>query len=469
MSAQSKSPKLIGTVTLALMVLAMAAPVGVVVGIVPLVIGYGNGIGAPGMFILVAVILATFSVGFAAMSRSVRTRGAFFAYIGAGLGERAGMAAGGVALGAYAILTIYVVAQFGYYLHNTLLELGIDVHWLALSLLCLLLVWLLSRRGTRESAVVTASILLSELFILLVLNIGVLIVRGPASYPLESFSPAEVFSGAPGFALALVFLSFIGFEVTAVFRDHVKNPDRTIGRATLLAVTLIGLVYALSAWSGIAGVGAEAVVAMTQGPNAGLLMFDVANDNVGAWAGVTLRVIMLVSVFATIIAVFNTSSQYVFNVASTFGTNPLGRVHAKYRSPANAGAALMIFSALVLGACALFGLDPYADVAALLGVLGAVGVIVVQVACVVAIFVHFRRRRDRRVWTTVLSPMVAGVAMLASLVIILSYYADLSGATSLIATWSPMLFVVIAGVGWILGKGRTLTPADDEKVVVEKI
>lgn len=449
--------KKIGTLTLAFMVLAMAAPVGVAVALLPLVIAYGNGVGAPGMFLVVAGILLIFTVGFSAMSRAISARGAFLAYIGAGLGKRAGTAAGFVALGSYTILMVYVTAQVGYFFRNFLLGFGIDVNWVVLALAVFVVVATLGIVGTRESAIVTAVLLTAEILILLVVNVGVLITAGPSAYPWESFSIGTIFSGSPGFALALVFLAFIGYEATAVFRDHVKDPKRTVGRATVLAVVLIGILYAFTAWSVIAGVGTSAVVALAQGPDAGTLLIDVAATHSGVWSSLILQVVFLTSVLATMIGCFNTASHYLSNVASVLGAKRLGARHPRRHTPVNAAIVISAITVLAIGGTAVMGLDPYAQVSALLGALGAVGVIALQVACAAAIFVYFRRTHDSRVWTTIVSPVIAFLALSISLTFVLINYSAISGASVSLAEWSPVIFAILAIVGWAVG-GKSVHP-----------
>jgi amino acid transporter len=58
-----------------------------------------------------------------------------------------------------------------------------------------------------------------------------------------------VVSGSLGTAIMFAIASFIGFEATAVFRDEARDPERTIPRATYLALILIGVFYTLSSWA----------------------------------------------------------------------------------------------------------------------------------------------------------------------------------------------------------------------------
>src|ERR1700716_3445719 len=53
----------------------------------PLVVGFGNGLGAPAAFLFATIILTIFSVGYVAMARKKTTAGGFYSYISHGLGR----------------------------------------------------------------------------------------------------------------------------------------------------------------------------------------------------------------------------------------------------------------------------------------------------------------------------------------------------------------------------------------------
>ena len=82
----------IGVAAIVFLVLAAASPLTTVAGSLPVMIGLGNGAGAPLAYIVAALVLLVFSVGYAAMSRSVEETGAFYAYVSKGLGNKLGWA-----------------------------------------------------------------------------------------------------------------------------------------------------------------------------------------------------------------------------------------------------------------------------------------------------------------------------------------------------------------------------------------
>lgn len=451
-----------GTMTLALMVVAMASPVGVVVGTVPLMFGAGNGIGTPGAFVLIGAVLVVFAFGYAAMAQALPAAGGFFGFIRAGLGRRAGLSAGFVACTAYAVITVFVAALLSYFVSTFFsVRLGFGPDWVVWAVLAMTITTTLMFFGVKESALVTAGLLAVEFVILGALAIAVVIRQGLGAFPMASFSPAAVFGGSPGFALALAFLCFVGFEVTAVFTNHVRNPQRAIGRATMIGVVILFTVFALGAWVVLAGLGADEAITIAQGPDAGQLVPMVASANLGAWMGVTFEIVLMTSLFATLIVVFNTAAQYTVSMARTLApSSRLVRVHPKHGSPATAGITLAIVISAVLGLCRIAQLDPYVEVASFLGVLGAVAIFGLEITCAIAIFVYFRRAGDRRLWTTTLSPVLAAGALAVCLAIVLGNFGGLTGQSSMLAAWSPLIYVGVALVGWLAGGRRSAEAGD---------
>ena len=98
----------LGAVSVTFMVIAAAAPLTVVGGLVPIGFLVGNGIGFPVMFLVATVILLLFSVGLTAMSRFLPKAGSFFVFATHGLGRTPGLATAYLALVCYTTVQIAV-------------------------------------------------------------------------------------------------------------------------------------------------------------------------------------------------------------------------------------------------------------------------------------------------------------------------------------------------------------------------
>lgn len=247
-------------------VVAAASPLGVIGGPVPLGIAGGNGAGFPFSFVIVTVVLLLFSVGFTQMTRFVPNAGAFYAYIGAGLGRGLGLGAAFVALLAYLALEAGVFGLFGPGMGELVKSYGgPDLPWWLWAAACFVLVAVLGYRNIELSGKLLAVLLIAEVAIVVVLDAVVIFSGGgPEGFSTGIVSPAEIVSGAPGIGILFAILSFVGFEATAVFRDEAKDPDRTIPRATYISLIAIGSFYTLSSWVLISANGESTIVSKAE-------------------------------------------------------------------------------------------------------------------------------------------------------------------------------------------------------------
>ena len=109
----------LGTVGVVFMVVAAAAPLTVIGGNMPLSMGLGNGAGAPVGFLIAAVVLLLFSIGFVTMTPHVPEAGAFFSYVTLGLGKRPGTGIAVVALIAYTAIQVGIYGYIGWAIGDT--------------------------------------------------------------------------------------------------------------------------------------------------------------------------------------------------------------------------------------------------------------------------------------------------------------------------------------------------------------
>src|SRR5258708_35789532 len=94
-------------------VLAGVAPLTVAAGVIPTAYATTGLTGIPAAFLVIAVILAVFAVGYVAMTRHITNSGAFYAFVSQGIGRVAGIAAALMALLAYSCLQIGLYEALG--------------------------------------------------------------------------------------------------------------------------------------------------------------------------------------------------------------------------------------------------------------------------------------------------------------------------------------------------------------------
>lgn len=246
----------LGVAGIVFMVIAAAAPVTVVAANFPIIIMTSESVGAPLMVLVATLILLLFSVGYAWMTPHVPDAGSFYAYVDRGLGRRPGLGTAAVALLSYVLLTVSMTCYLGVQTGNLIAAwTGVELPWWLISGVMLVVVGMLGFRDIDLSAKVLGVVLILEVLAVLAIDLGVLF--SGRELTMRPFSPVEAMSGAPGLGLLFAFLGFFGFEATAVFRNEAKDPERTVPRATYIAVIGVGTLYFFSSWLVIAGLGAD--------------------------------------------------------------------------------------------------------------------------------------------------------------------------------------------------------------------
>lgn len=411
----------LGVASIVFIVVAAASPLGVIGGPVPLGIAFGNGAGFPFTFIVVTAVLLLFAVGFTNATPLVKSAGAFFAYVDKGLGRSAGLGAAFAALASYVALEAGVFGLIGPGANELFQSYGLpDIPWWVYAAVAFVVVSALGYFNIQLSGRVLAVLLIAEVLIVLALDAAVVFSGGgPEGFSTGIFTPADIVSGAPGFAILFAILSFIGFEATAVFRDEAKDPERTIPKATYISLILIGVFYTVSSWALISANGQSTIVANAT-DNAGTILATTTEQYLGAVGGHIIQVLFVTSLFACILSFHNIVSRYFFTLAGR-GVLPrkLGDAHATHGSPARASLTASAVAAVLIALAVLLGLDPIGQFYTWLGGISAVGIVLLLVLTSVAVLAIFRRN-DHGLgrWKTFVAPGLGLIGLVAFTVII---------------------------------------------------
>lgn len=419
----------LGVTSIVLMVVAAAAPLTVIGGSAPLGILLGNGVGFPSMFAIAAIVLLFFSVGLAAMTRHVPKPGAFFTFVNYGLGKPAGLATAFLALLTYTTIQVSVYGYVGYIMSVTLTGLGgPDLPWYLYSLASIALVGFLGYRHIDLSSKVLGVLLLGEVGIVLALVVAVVVNGGPEGLSVAPFEPTNVLTGSPAIGLMFAIAAFIGFESTAIFRDEAKDPSRTIPRATYVAVIGIGVFYTLASWALVMAWGPSGVVAQAA-ENPGAMILITTLNYLGPIGQIIMNVLLITSMFACVLSFHNVITRYQHSMANAkVLPDVLGRVHSTHFAPhlssiaqtATAGILVVVFAAL--------GLDPVLQVFTWFSGVATLAIAILMAVTSVAVVVYFARtRKDKRLWNTVIAPILGLLGLLGSAGLIAANFPFLVG------------------------------------------
>ncbi|AZH82086.1 APC family permease [Plantibacter sp. PA-3-X8] len=441
----------LGVTAIVFMVVAAASPLTVVGGAAPLGILLGNGVGFPSMYVVSAVILLLFAVGLSAMTRHVPKPGAFFTFVGYGLGKPAGLASAFLALLTYTTIQVSVYGYIGYLLSVTFAGLGApEIPWYVYSLASIAVVGLLGYRHIDLSSKVLGVLLVAEVGIVLVLAGAVIVTGGADGLSAEPFVPEQVFSGSPGVGLMFAIAAFIGFEATAIFRDEAKDPSRTIPRATYIAVIGIGLFYTLASWALVMAWGPDDVLAVA-GEDPGAMILRTTLLYLGPVGELVINVLLITSMFACVLSFHNVITRYQHTMSNA-GVLPgrLGGVHPKHLSPHTSSLVQSATAAILIVVFAVLGLDPVLQVFTWFAGVATLAIAILMAVTSLAVIVYFARtKQDRRVWNTVVAPGLGFIGLVGSAVVIVVYFPMLvgdvdAGGNPVFGTVSAVLLALIA-------------------------
>ncbi|MDX3456410.1 APC family permease [Streptomyces sp. ME02-8801-2C] len=469
-TAGKLKPNALGVLGILFLVLSAQAPLTGIAGSVPISVAIGNGPGTAGAYVLVGVVTLLFAVGFVTMGRHVVDAGAFYTYIGKGLGRTAGAGSAGVALFAYCAIQAAMYGLYGAIVNGLVsAHTGLDLPWWVWSLATMAVVQLLGATGIDMGARLLAVFVLAEFSILLVFSLVTLVKGGgPEGLGIsETFSPSAVTQGAPGVAVMFALASMFGFEATAIYGEEAREPKKTVPRATYLAIVVVVGFFALTSWMLVSAHGPSTAVeaagkALESGDSTAFVFAPIAAE-FGNWVNDVLPVLLATSLFAGLLTFHNSANRYLFSLGRD-GLLParLCTLNSR-RSPWVAGCVQTAVAVALVTPFAFAGKDPVLTLFSWFSGVAVLGMMLLYLLTSVSVVVFFRRERlDTRLWNTLIAPALATVAVAGAVWLILDNFTTLIGGDSDTALWLELTVPAVMALGLVTARlTRPRVPAAD--------
>ncbi|WP_372698854.1 APC family permease [Arthrobacter sp. JSM 101049] len=448
----------LGIPALVFMIIAASAPLTVVAGGVTSNYAVSGLLGIPLSFVVLGAVLVLFAVGYLAMSRHVHNAGAFYAYISRGLGKPAGVGSAWVALMAYNAMQIGINGLFGFALSSFLANLaGLEIPWWVCSLGGWLLVGILGINKVDLSAKVLGILVALEFLVVIVYDIFAF-GAAPEGVSSASLEPSALFATGVGAALAFSIAAFMGFESGAIYNEETKDPRTTARRATYIAVVVIAVFYAFSAWAMAVAEGDSLVIARSGefGPD---LMFVFLAEHAATWFVDVANLLFITSLLAALVAFHNVVSRYVFALGrENVLPAALSRVSRRSQAPVAGSLVQSVLALAVIIVFAVAGtgheygaLFPVLTLFTWLTNMGAFGLVLLMALTSFAVIGFFRRTPSGNgPWTTTVAPLLAGVALTVLFGMIVANFDVLIGlAEPGVLSWLLPAIIVVPGVAGV--------------------
>lgn len=263
-------------------------------------------------FVVAAVAAGLSAVCYAEMASAVPVSGSTYSYAYATLGEIVAMGVAACLMLEYGVSTAAVASGWSGYLDRLVgdllgwdipaaltvgpLEGGvINLPAVVLVGLCALLLI----RGTRESAIVNV--------VMVVIKLAVLVMFGAiaiTAFQADNFADFAPY-GAAGVTAAAgtIFFTFIGLDAVSTAGDEVRDPQRSLPRAILIA---LGTVVAVYLFVAVAAVGAQPWTRFEDPDQQSAGLSVILSDVLGAqWPATVLAAGAVISIFSvTLVTLF---------------------------------------------------------------------------------------------------------------------------------------------------------------------
>jgi amino acid transporter len=308
-------------------------------------------------FLVAAIAAGLSAVCYAEMASAVPVSGSTYSYAYVTLGEIVAMGVAACLMLEYGVSTAAVASGWSGYLDRLLGDLfGWDIP-AALSggpleggivnLPAVILVGLcalLLIRGTRESAAVNTVMVIIKLGVLLMF--GAIAVTAFQTDNFADFAP----HGAAGVTAAAgtIFFTFIGLDAVSTAGDEVRDPQRSLPRAILIALATVVAVYLFVA---IAAVGAQPWTDFEDPGQQSAGLAVILGDVLGAaWPATVLAAGAVISIFSVTLVTLFGQTRILYSIGRD-GLIPqaFARVDPRTHTPVFSTVVVAIAVALLAG------------------------------------------------------------------------------------------------------------------------
>jgi amino acid transporter len=410
------------------------------------------GVGAPLAYLGAFIIALMLGFVLAQFSKHMTSAGTYYTFVSRSLGVRWGF------LIAWIYLLFYpaVIAQVGSFMGSTLestlkSEYSITFHWWYFMVFLIALVALTSWRGIELSIKLLIALGVFEFFVCVALAVSGFASSGSGGVNLKWLNPSNAPS-THGLFLGVVFAIFAisGWDAAAPIGEESEDPKRTVPRAVMGSIIVMGLFLIFMSWGQTAGWGTDKISSLV---NSVQLPAFVLGHRLWGGAWIIILIALFNSAIAVSIASMNAATRFLYGMSRTGALPKSLRRISGFKTPTTAiivqtgvNILLGLILPIIIGAANVYNLT---------GTWFTFALAPVYVVSNVGLYVFYRREhRSEFTWLKhALIPLIGIVAL--GLVV---YYSvnplpayPVSLAPFIVLGW---LVVGILVVSWLVRSGR---------------
>ena len=393
------------------------------------------GIAAPLAYFGAFIIALFLGFSLSQFSRHLSSTGSYYTFVSRSLGGRWGFLVAWVYLLFYPVVIAQVGSFMGSTLQSTLkAEYGITFEWWWFMVFLILFVGYTAWRGVELSVRLLIVLGIFEALTVFALAINGFASPGPGGVNLHWLT----FSNAHGLFLGVVFAIFAitGWDAAAPLAEESANPKRTVPRAVMGSILIMGVFLVLVSWGQTSGWGTNHLTSFAS--SAQLPAFVLGQR---FWGGAWWIVLLALfnSAIAVSIACTNASTRFLYGMARAKALPSwLLKINDRYQTPTNAVIAqtginvlLGLILPLIIGVANVYNVT---------GTWFTFALAFVYIVANVGLYLFYKREHadEFSVWKHVVVPAVGSIAL-----IVVVYY-----SVNPLPAW-PVSLAPFIVLGWL--------------------
>ena len=295
------------------------------------------GVSAPAAYLGAFVIALLLGYTLMQFSKHLSSTGSYYTFVSRSIGGRWGFLVAWVYLLFYPV----VIAQVGSFMGSTLqsalkAEYNVTFEWWWFMIFLILFVAWTAWRGIELSVRLLIVLGIFEALVVVALAITGFASPGAGGVNLDWVSNSFHSSHLHGLFLGVVFAIFAitGWDAAAPLAEESRDPKRTIPRAVLGSILIMGVFLVFVSWGQISGWGTDKLTAFA---GSSQLPAFVLGQRYWGWGWLFVLFALFNSAIAVSIACTNASTRFLYGMARAKALPSwLLKVHPKNQTPTNA-------------------------------------------------------------------------------------------------------------------------------------
>lgn len=297
----------------------------------------------PLVYLIGATLMFFTALSYARFSKEFPVAGSLYSYVGKGINPHVGFVGGWTMLSDY----MFVPALLVLFSSTWLNALFPDLNTFIIAVVMIIITGLINMKGIELNAKVNTTLFWIQivavvLFVAMAIKWVFIDGLGFGGLSLMPIFQAEHLSWSfVASATSMILLGFVGFDGISTLAEETKNPQKVVGRATVIALVTTAMIFFVQSY--LASLAHVSYLDL----DPDMALFDIAREIGGYWFYVALIIINVVAIgIAVTLNIQSAFSRVLFSMGRDNvipGSKILAKLHPKYKTPVNA----IIFSMIV--------------------------------------------------------------------------------------------------------------------------